>query len=680
MGIFKLLHSRPFNVYGVGVDSLYQDTKLAAHLTPIIKNSDELDIGESIGDEGLYPKLKPDFGANAVGHPPVPRVRHDVYEYYKLEFLPTGYPGKHHNGKIVPHPIYGSYLITDYLIQYEATNDTLYAEAAVNIGYETLKLMEHNEKYDALCFYYYEEDALTYYKGKFISGLTQARYLMPFLDLFHISQDEIFRKGAERILRSLKIPQSEGGVLVDTPFGVTVEEYPHEIPTFVLNGWTTIVLEILRYAKAVGNQEAQGFAEENIKTIEKLLYKYDFAELLTSRYQLTGFIYIKVICNKAKNVSLTSFATCVMEEWHDSKEGDANRWDNHILSRDIDKEGRLINRQGVLNAVFSQIDDTFKFNLGLNCDEDCEIKIYVANGEYDPALSSMPSRRWILLDEIKMKSGHTILKYELDKQNMRLLGYPTNFAKKIGKHNYNVYHWLHINNFLNIRKYYRSDIFEYFLTRWTQFVNEWKRVPIYENIEFSFENPSPPNESDSKNKLNRFKKDNQYRPVNVLLDKKFANIKQSGNITEVKPGKGGAFTTISDVSTDSYNYTCFFEKELSVGYYRLSVNIQKSLSEAELLIRVQAATSCGLIRYDVISDMSGKITRKSKGIISVSTLAETKTQFTIEMVFDVKKADKHSHRMFIYPAAAKRGKLSNTFKGSVGVGMIKVEQVYKMNA
>src|SRR4030042_3715544 len=82
----------------------------------------------------LTAKESQKYGSDKVGLPPLPRHREAVYDYYKLRFLPDGYPGKQLKDKIVPHPIYGAYVINDYLAQYDSTKVEKYLHAAVKVA------------------------------------------------------------------------------------------------------------------------------------------------------------------------------------------------------------------------------------------------------------------------------------------------------------------------------------------------------------------------------------------------------------------------------------------------------------------------------------------------------------------------------------------------------------------
>src|SRR5690625_7811097 len=58
-----------------------------------------------------------------VGLPPLQSSRRAVWEYYRIEFLPNGYPGRRTGDELFAHPIYGPYVIADYTAQYRRTQE-----------------------------------------------------------------------------------------------------------------------------------------------------------------------------------------------------------------------------------------------------------------------------------------------------------------------------------------------------------------------------------------------------------------------------------------------------------------------------------------------------------------------------------------------------------------------------
>lgn len=68
------------------------------------------------------------------GLPPLPQRRAAIYDYYKLGFLHDKYPGKYVSGTLVPHPIYGVYVINDYLNSFKETGNTSNLHAAITVA------------------------------------------------------------------------------------------------------------------------------------------------------------------------------------------------------------------------------------------------------------------------------------------------------------------------------------------------------------------------------------------------------------------------------------------------------------------------------------------------------------------------------------------------------------------
>src|SRR5690606_41332342 len=70
----------------------------------------------------------------AVGLPPLNEARRAVWDSYRIEFLPDGYPGKRTDDGVRPHPIHGPYAITDHRQAYGTSHDPHYLEAAKHVA------------------------------------------------------------------------------------------------------------------------------------------------------------------------------------------------------------------------------------------------------------------------------------------------------------------------------------------------------------------------------------------------------------------------------------------------------------------------------------------------------------------------------------------------------------------
>lgn len=423
-------------------------------------------------------KQRYDTGYKEVGLPQLPVDRDFMYSFYKLWFMQDGYPGKRmDDGSISAHPIYGAYIVHDYLRLFKETKEKKYIEAAKKVADATLSHMQNVPNFNAIAFYYEDYKNLSYHAGKFYSGLTQARYLTPLFRLFKITKEEKYNTAVIKILNSLTVPQSKGGVCIQTSFGIAIEEYPHNIPTYVLNGWTTIIMELLSYSHQSKNTRAHELALKNIATLEKIINRYDCPEISLSRYQLTGFCYLKVISQAPKILRVNNVATYIDHKKY-GMGATNNRWNNFVCDNDIDENRYAKNRQVLMNVVLSQINDTqmIEFEIESKSTKPGKLDFYISYGDYNPFVSAMPTKRWIWLDQYAIQPGINKVALQVENKNLPMIGYPTNFTKKLEDGNYNVYHWMHIHNFKKINKYYESIKLEYIKKKWMEYIKEWRRV------------------------------------------------------------------------------------------------------------------------------------------------------------------------------------------------------------
>lgn len=109
-----------------------------------------------------------------VGFPPLQSSRKAVWAYYRIEFLPDGYPGRRTEDDLFAHPIYGPYVIADYVHQYRVTKDRAYLDAAKKVADAAVAHM--TAVGDGLAFIYSQEKTkVSRKKGSWYSGLTQDR-------------------------------------------------------------------------------------------------------------------------------------------------------------------------------------------------------------------------------------------------------------------------------------------------------------------------------------------------------------------------------------------------------------------------------------------------------------------------------------------------------------------------
>jgi len=423
----------------------------------------------------------------------IPPDRAPLYEYYKLEFLPDGYPGKRVDGELQAHPIYGAYLIYDFLRQYlEKGGEKRYLEAAIMVGDGVLRRL--TDVGDCSVFYYEAESRLSEFGYRFYSALTQARYLNMLTQLGKKSRQERFSIAAERMFRSLQKPVSEGGVMIETPYGPTVEEYPHEIPLFVQNGWTSAILEMLRYGIAVNNKNAEDFARANLDTFMRLIERFDVPWLCNTRYQLTGFLYGRLLfASPVSGKACSGTVTYPTVGRWDISLTQSGRFHNWFLPGENGAEG-FEGRQLKVNLVLSRITDVNEVELEVELASPAEGSFQLAKGTYNPLLTAMPSQGWESHGTFSIGAGVSQLRFPIDTSSVPLLGYPTNFTKKISGKNRNVYHFLHIRNLEKLHAIIQDPRLLEWAARWTDYARNWPNLPEYAhpNVELTEVKRQPP--------------------------------------------------------------------------------------------------------------------------------------------------------------------------------------------
>src|SRR5436190_1397542 len=222
----------------------------------------------------------------------VPPGRERHYRYYRMRLLDDGFPGAMHKsgpeGGVSPHPLYGSYLISDSLRAYGRSGDDMWLQQATRTGASALDRMRRVG--DSLVFEYAQDSPFNRLKRPYVSALTQARYLGAMQRLYRATRDPSWRRAGEALLASFAIPVEEGGVAVVRDAGLSFEELPHAVPVFVLNRWLTVLQQLLRYAGEAESPRARDLFDSSLPLLLELLPRYDFPTLRNSSYRLAGWL------------------------------------------------------------------------------------------------------------------------------------------------------------------------------------------------------------------------------------------------------------------------------------------------------------------------------------------------------------------------------------------------------
>lgn len=333
-----------------------------------------------------------------------------------------------------------------------------------------------------LRFMYRAESGLTPYPSDFYSALTQAHYLNVFGRLLQLRPTSRVRDLLHRIFRSLLIPIDSGGVFHDQGGIVAFEEYPSQIPNFVLNGWLTVLNELFEYGVIAENPEALSLVTESARSLSTLLERYDAAEVLSSRYSLTG------------NVSHRIFFKGAVPEIIDVVVGHAG-YEARIAEQDarphslahIAMKPTRSNPVMTLKSAGSTVQspEPSRVAVRLKTTKSCRVTWNTLIPDFDPAFVTPRGVSQKQLSSTDLGVGEHVVTQEIPAD--LVLGWaaaPTAFSKIINDRRYNVYHYLHIKALTQLHHFTGFSELEFWRDRWLSYVRSWPTFPLYDKPGF----------------------------------------------------------------------------------------------------------------------------------------------------------------------------------------------------
>lgn len=424
-----------------------------------------------------------------VGFPPLQSSRKAVWDYYRIEFLPDGYPGRRTEDELFAHPIYGPYVIADYVHQYRVTKDHAYLDAAKAVADAAVAHM--TPVGDGLAFIYSQEKTkVSRKKGSWYSGLTQARYVDVFNKLLGLPETERFREPLSAILASLEVPVEEGGVAETADNGgLIIEEYPSLAPDCTLNGWTTATVILRDYAKAKDDDQAWDLFQRSVKGLESLIPIYDVPQYATSRYKLKGpaAIYLQA---KGTEVTVKS----IQVDMPGAGVFDANS--------DLDPGGAALARGP--RRIKSGYKQSFTVELSrrtfpapnrvlftVESAGEGSLEASVGDNVYDPMTSLVVPEFANELGSFPVVEGENVVEVSVPWTEAEIIAYPTNFGKAIAGRQFNQYHWIHVDTLSKIVETSDSDLLRYYRDRWQKFPSQWPEIREYQDDRITLERFDP---------------------------------------------------------------------------------------------------------------------------------------------------------------------------------------------
>ena len=394
------------------------------------------------------------------------------FAYYNLEFLPDGFPARRTSDGLIPHPIYGTYVLINYLDQHDLDPQPAVLESAKKIA--DLAVARMTTRRDALVFLY--PPGLASMTGEYYSGLTQAHYLTAFRRLHKKTEDPKHADAAARILNSLLIPVSEGGVLKQTSYGPVLEEWPHEIPSYTLNGWTSTLLAVHSYAEYSGSARAKQLFNDSVKALEAMLPLYDVPSVANTRYRLSGQAQIRL--NFTKPARLIAFSTEIPGEGKfAAKDGSKSIWDNHIRT----EKPSQITLNAVLNRITHPKPNVLHFTI--EASEAGETSVLIGTGPYDPGVTGLSVKAWDEIAKVSLEAGRNEITLPVPWHQAELVAYPTNFKKKIAGKFYNSYHFIHVATLRSLHTISGLQGLKVYADKWDGYTALWPEMHQYKNAD-----------------------------------------------------------------------------------------------------------------------------------------------------------------------------------------------------
>lgn len=402
---------------------------------------------------------------------------------YKIKFLNDGYPGKDLGGTIACHPIYGIYVIRDYLFQYKKTKDVKYQNAAIQVADAAINRMRRFK--NSLVFWYKTTSVFNPTSKDYYSGLTQSYYAEVMAQLYATTNMEKYKEAAQKMYNSLKIPVLDGGVFHNSTKGPSIQEYPMAPNGYVLNGWLSAISSVKKYGELLQCDDAADFWRENLNTICCLLPLYDAPSFVNSRYTLNGDTTIRVDVTPS-NVELQEVRLHVPGEGTFELSVDSNKiYANYIDANYVVKKGEKYFTKNY-SAIFRVLLSRFSYpeenaiSIKMVSSGVGMLKLSMSQPIYSP--TNQMTKKNTFIKKIPIQKGENTVKIKLPWKHLKALATPTTF-KQLGYKWHNIYHFIHINRLEEFYKITKDKRLLEYINKWKKYVDLWDDNPLYKELE-----------------------------------------------------------------------------------------------------------------------------------------------------------------------------------------------------
>jgi hypothetical protein len=241
----------------------------------------------------LPPAPRGDAGRRTVQAAPWPLGKVET-DFYRMVLLPDGFPGKRVGARVLPHPIWGTYLIDGFLRAYQRTHDVRSLRALLVVARAAVRRMK--PFHGGLVFWYEPGRSVTWsgMSRREYSALTQAYYTNRLSSAAVATGAEDLRAAAVWTFRSLLVSTALGGVSSPGKVGPVLEEAPQSVPSAILNGWLSALASVKRYAARTGSEEATALLRSSAREAAARLGRYDLASVLGIAYAGLGRVTLRL--------------------------------------------------------------------------------------------------------------------------------------------------------------------------------------------------------------------------------------------------------------------------------------------------------------------------------------------------------------------------------------------------
>jgi effector-binding domain-containing protein len=410
-------------------------------------------------------------------------------EYYKLRFLPDGYPGKVlEDSTLFDHPIYGHYVLEDYLKQYARQQDDSLLSAISMVADASVSRMVKRDS--SLIFMYPKGDYITRAYKEHYSGLTQSYYMNTMWDVYEATGDSIYREAACGIFNSLLIPVAEGGVFHTWEGGQSIEEFPDSPNGFILNGWLSILWNVHLFQEKSGLPEAKEQFEQGVESMAGIIQLFDHEKLLTTRYSLSGPMVYRLCSDKkcfANDIKLSIPGEGEFKP-EPKEKGSRNDWTNFLFKEDLDESEKGYDlSDGVrINCVLSRFSYPQKneIQFRLTAKKAGKLTCEIFQGHYEAWSTQQLERKWKKDTVLSFEAGESSISIPLNWDRADLISFPTAFSKKINESKYNVYHYVHIDRLAQILEVQPNPQLQQYHDRWVNYITQWPNSGLYDGYDF----------------------------------------------------------------------------------------------------------------------------------------------------------------------------------------------------